>query len=232
MSISSWGMSARASQGIRQFIAKLISMTVSDNRAKTMEHVKTWSMLFNVIASTLVMTVRTNSVEYKLYIHMQIIYTFLGVIHEGSFCEEDLDECEMPRICPVAQVCHNLPGTYACLCPDNSMCGEYCNILNPCYNQTCHNGGECKSVCYDEYNTDWNCECIGNYDGKYCELLTMAQPDRQIDILLIIIPVIAGESQLIIILHVSNYYSPEIDRWQSYICIHAFQKNEYKTMPL
>lgn len=98
----------------------------------------------------------------------------------------------MPRLCPVAQMCHNLPGTFACLCPDISFCGEQCNILNPCDNQTCHNGGECKSNCYDEYNTEWMCECAGNFGGQYCELLTMAQPDRQIDILLIIIPIIAA----------------------------------------
>jgi hypothetical protein len=76
------------------------------------------------------------------------------------------------------------------------MCGDQCNLPNPCYNETsnniCHNDGPCKSNCYDEYNTEWICECTGNYGGQYCELLTMAQPDRQIDILLIIIPVIAA----------------------------------------
>jgi len=106
-----------------------------------------------------------------------------------------LNECENPGVCPTMQRCENTFGSFKCLCPDPLMCGENCEIRDPCFeegNKTCHHGGTCVSRCHDEESKHWNCQCTEKYGGEFCQLLTMAEPDKAIDLLLIIIPIIAA----------------------------------------
>ena len=43
--------------------------------------------------------------------------------------------------------------------------GDNCEILDdPCQNVNCKHNGKCKS-----WGAYWNCTCVDNYNGKYCE---------------------------------------------------------------
>lgn len=42
---------------------------------------------------------------------------------QGAFCEKDVDECTLlSQLCYPPSTCHNLPGTFRCICPPNATC--------------------------------------------------------------------------------------------------------------
>ncbi|KRZ33196.1 Neurogenic locus Notch protein, partial [Trichinella pseudospiralis] len=81
----------------------------------------------------------------------------------GSFCEEDIDECQMD-VCDHGK-CINRIGTYSCECHENYY-GKDCNLRNDGNNDnncSCENGMR-------KNNTDDRCSCLVGYTGKCCEV--------------------------------------------------------------
>ncbi|XP_063727825.1 uncharacterized protein LOC134855275 isoform X2 [Symsagittifera roscoffensis] len=62
-------------------------------------------------------------------------------------------------------------GTYSCKCPDNSgFWGRNCEYFNECRNNPCKHQGICRNMTYGrDGRGEYNCECMGNFQGKDCE---------------------------------------------------------------
>ncbi|CAL1529767.1 unnamed protein product [Lymnaea stagnalis] len=88
-----------------------------------------------------------------------------GTGYMGETCSEDIDEClTVTRVCNDG-TCKNLPGNYSCDCGDQYL-GTNCDVLNPCYNKTCQNGGTCQT---SNNFTSSSCMCSVGYEGVTCE---------------------------------------------------------------
>ncbi|CAF3431133.1 unnamed protein product [Rotaria socialis] len=90
---------------------------------------------------------------------------------DGNECEHDVNECELANqteICLNNGKCINYPGGYRCQCQEHYL-GEHCEHKHICLDQSpCLNRGQCKVDGGEQYY----CECLTNFTGVNCELLT------------------------------------------------------------
>uniref|UniRef100_A0A3Q0QX00 Neurogenic locus notch homolog protein 1 n=1 Tax=Amphilophus citrinellus TaxID=61819 RepID=A0A3Q0QX00_AMPCI len=91
------------------------------------------------------------------YCHCQVGYT-------GSYCEEQVDECN-PNPCQNGATCTDFLGGYTCKCMPGYL-GTNCSVeINECFSQPCQNGG----TCIDLINT-YKCSCPRGTQGVHCEV--------------------------------------------------------------
>ncbi|XP_044019722.1 protein crumbs isoform X2 [Aphidius gifuensis] len=82
----------------------------------------------------------------------------------GPDCSDDINECEEggEQICGNG-ICINLPGTFKCNC-DDGYCGANCQLVDPCREDSCANGGTC--TC--DQSGGYICHCHPDYTGHNC----------------------------------------------------------------
>ncbi|XP_076303298.1 cell polarity complex component crumbs isoform X3 [Lasioglossum baleicum] len=108
-----------------------------------------------------------------------------GTGYIGPDCSYDIDECQDPNTnCGHGQ-CDNLPGTYQCIC-DTGFCGYNCEMMDPCREEYCQNGGICK--CGDDGG--YRCQCTPEYSGQNCTETANFLGSQALDIAVIVGPII------------------------------------------
>ncbi|GAB1868117.1 Protein crumbs [Camponotus japonicus] len=87
-----------------------------------------------------------------------------GTGYTGPHCSIDVDECQNPEIDCGHGKCENLQGTYQCIC-DPGYCGyNNCDMVDPCQEDYCQNGGTCKCA----HDGRYECDCTSEYTGQNC----------------------------------------------------------------
>uniref|UniRef100_A0A3P9I5U1 Si:dkey-1m11.6 n=1 Tax=Oryzias latipes TaxID=8090 RepID=A0A3P9I5U1_ORYLA len=80
----------------------------------------------------------------------------------GSFCEDDIDECEV-NPCKNNGTCENTAGGFICHCP-TGFSGTLCSAdVDECLGVKCQNGGTCVSSHNGSY-----CHCVSGFE-EICE---------------------------------------------------------------
>uniref|UniRef100_A0A7M4ES01 Sushi, nidogen and EGF like domains 1 n=1 Tax=Crocodylus porosus TaxID=8502 RepID=A0A7M4ES01_CROPO len=75
----------------------------------------------------------------------------------------EIDECQSDP-CKNGGTCRDLPGSFACLCPDGFM-GIHCEAeVDACESSPCQNGGDCEN-----YSGSYLCVCPEGFFGYHCE---------------------------------------------------------------
>lgn len=78
----------------------------------------------------------------------------------GSFCEDDIDECEV-NPCKNNGTCENTAGGFICHCP-TGFSGTFCSAdVDECLGVKCQNGGTCVASHNGSY-----CHCVSGFEGK------------------------------------------------------------------
>lgn len=107
----------------------------------------------------------------------------------GQYCENDINECEdTVAVCDDKAKCINTIGSYTCQC-EGGLCGDSCNLTNPCDEYPCQNRGECVADCKN--TSDYHCNCQPGFTGKNCTEPTQLAAGNVADIALILGPVVA-----------------------------------------
>uniref|UniRef100_A0A3B3B9K3 Uncharacterized protein n=1 Tax=Oryzias melastigma TaxID=30732 RepID=A0A3B3B9K3_ORYME len=79
----------------------------------------------------------------------------------GSFCEDDIDECEV-NPCKNNGTCENTAGGFICHCPAG-FSGTFCSAdVDECLRVKCQNGGTCVASDNGSY-----CHCVPGFEGKF-----------------------------------------------------------------
>ncbi|VDN04917.1 unnamed protein product [Thelazia callipaeda] len=85
----------------------------------------------------------------------------------GKFCENDIDECEIPNICGNAK-CLNLPGSFVCSCESSNTVRAPLQCSSSYDNDICN---KChRGKCFKEDDDKYSCKCDQGYTGRYCQL--------------------------------------------------------------
>ncbi|XP_043274627.1 protein crumbs isoform X2 [Venturia canescens] len=109
-----------------------------------------------------------------------------GTGHTGLDCSIDVDECLLETTNCGRGVCHNVPGTYSCVC-DHGYCGHSCERANPCHQEDfCQNGGSCECV-----ESGYVCHCTPEYRGTNCTETEHFLGSQARDIAVIVGPILA-----------------------------------------
>ncbi|KAI5637364.1 EGF-like domain-containing protein [Phthorimaea operculella] len=88
--------------------------------------------------------------------------TVFILLFDGRFCEVDVDECLIPKICNHG-VCVNVPGSYQCYCRPGYT-GDSCEQdIDECLSSPCKNGGTCQNL-----ENNFECTCLDGFTGKDC----------------------------------------------------------------
>ncbi|KAF2981748.1 hypothetical protein EK904_014766, partial [Melospiza melodia maxima] len=81
----------------------------------------------------------------------------------SSLCTPDVDECQSEP-CKNSGTCQDLPGSFACSCPEGFL-GTQCETeVDACESDPCQNGGDCES-----YGGSYLCVCPEGFFGYHCE---------------------------------------------------------------
>ncbi|XP_048720780.1 sushi, nidogen and EGF-like domain-containing protein 1 isoform X2 [Caretta caretta] len=85
-----------------------------------------------------------------------------GIWSDPPECDE-IDECQSDP-CKNGGTCKDLPGSFACQCPDGFM-GIQCETeVDACESAPCRNGGDCEN-----YGGSYLCVCPEGFFGYHCE---------------------------------------------------------------
>ncbi|KAK6975336.1 cadherin-related tumor suppressor, partial [Biomphalaria glabrata] len=87
---------------------------------------------------------------------------------QGPFCQIDVDECSLAPECKNGATCHNIDGSYECICTPGYQ-GKFCDTPNFCASQPCSPHGTCEEL-IDTYH----CRCNYGYHGPTCQLSSMS----------------------------------------------------------
>ncbi|PAV78411.1 hypothetical protein WR25_15182 isoform Q [Diploscapter pachys] len=89
--------------------------------------------------------------------------------YTGKNCDQDIDECAInPNRCYNGGICVNKLGGYDCMCPEGYK-GEFCeDLMNPCEEVQCHNGGKCRLRKSGNNTYVAECSCYPGFHGHDC----------------------------------------------------------------
>ncbi|XP_014482746.1 PREDICTED: protein crumbs isoform X3 [Dinoponera quadriceps] len=105
--------------------------------------------------------------------------------YTGPDCSIDVNECLGSTTDCKYGKCENLPGTYQCIC-DPGYCGSSCDMVDPCNQEYCQNGGTCKCA----NDGGYTCECTVEYTGQNCTESGNFLGSQALDIVVIVGPIV------------------------------------------
>ncbi|XP_034945316.1 protein crumbs isoform X2 [Chelonus insularis] len=108
-----------------------------------------------------------------------------GTGYKGDDCSIDINECIQNNYDCGSGQCINLPGSFECRC-DHGYCGKHCEMLNPCTEDICMNGGTCECNLASGYT----CMCIPGFTGQNCTDSQVLAESQAINIFMIVGPIV------------------------------------------
>ena len=100
--------------------------------------------------------------------------------YRGTFCNIEIDECQLYQACKNGATCKDLIADYSCSClmagaNQQQYAGKNCTfLLTSCESNLCENGATCKPYLIDEATAqqDYKCLCTSGFTGRYCNVST------------------------------------------------------------